>query len=108
MSGGGDVVCTGWLRKSPPEKKLRRYVSAGESGCGRRGRGRGAPCGLREGCGLRGGPAPAGRAGLGAARGCAGYLHTCHRCAAEGRGGRPARLRLRLPLRGAGAAAAPP
>lgn len=29
MSGGGDVVCTGWLRKSPPEKKLRRYVSAG-------------------------------------------------------------------------------
>ncbi|TKC46483.1 hypothetical protein EI555_004899 [Monodon monoceros] len=25
MSGGGDVVCTGWLRKSPPEKKLRRY-----------------------------------------------------------------------------------
>lgn len=28
MSGSGDdVVCTGWLRKSPPEKKLRRYVS---------------------------------------------------------------------------------
>lgn len=26
MSGGGDVVCTGWLRKSPPEKKLRRYA----------------------------------------------------------------------------------
>lgn len=25
---GGDVVCSGWLRKSPPEKKLRRYVSA--------------------------------------------------------------------------------
>lgn len=24
--GGGDVVCTGWLRKSPPEKKLRRYA----------------------------------------------------------------------------------
>lgn len=24
---GGDVVCSGWLRKSPPEKKLRRYVS---------------------------------------------------------------------------------
>ncbi|CDQ87120.1 unnamed protein product [Oncorhynchus mykiss] len=22
---GGDVVCSGWLRKSPPEKKLRRY-----------------------------------------------------------------------------------
>uniref|UniRef100_A0A3Q2UP27 PH domain-containing protein n=1 Tax=Fundulus heteroclitus TaxID=8078 RepID=A0A3Q2UP27_FUNHE len=27
MSGAGDVVCEGWLRKSPPEKKLRRYVS---------------------------------------------------------------------------------
>lgn len=25
---GGDVVCSGWLKKSPPEKKLRRYVSA--------------------------------------------------------------------------------
>lgn len=24
---GGDVVHSGWLRKSPPEKKLRRYVS---------------------------------------------------------------------------------
>ncbi|MGH0152420.1 UNVERIFIED_CONTAM: hypothetical protein FKN15_049182 [Acipenser sinensis] len=24
---GGDVVCSGWLRKSPPEKKLRRYAS---------------------------------------------------------------------------------
>lgn len=24
----GDVVCTGWLIKSPPEKKLKRYVSA--------------------------------------------------------------------------------
>lgn len=24
---GGEVVCQGWLRKSPPEKKLRRYVS---------------------------------------------------------------------------------
>ncbi|KAM7394409.1 hypothetical protein PAMP_021214 [Pampus punctatissimus] len=23
---GGDVVCSGWLRKSPPEKKLRRYL----------------------------------------------------------------------------------
>ncbi|XP_038837582.1 GRB2-associated-binding protein 1 isoform X8 [Salvelinus namaycush] len=23
---GGDVVCSGWLRKSPPEKKLRRYA----------------------------------------------------------------------------------
>ncbi|XP_059410238.1 GRB2-associated-binding protein 1 isoform X1 [Carassius carassius] len=23
---GGEVVCTGWLRKSPPEKKLRRYA----------------------------------------------------------------------------------
>ncbi|KAJ8403625.1 hypothetical protein AAFF_G00349510 [Aldrovandia affinis] len=23
---GGDVVCAGWLRKSPPEKKLRRYA----------------------------------------------------------------------------------
>ncbi|MED6263472.1 hypothetical protein CHARACLAT_004978, partial [Characodon lateralis] len=22
---GGEVVCSGWLRKSPPEKKLRRY-----------------------------------------------------------------------------------
>lgn len=27
---GGDVVCSGWLRKSPPEKKLRRYVSTRE------------------------------------------------------------------------------
>lgn len=31
-SGGkmssGDVVCTGWLIKSPPERKLKRYVSA--------------------------------------------------------------------------------
>ncbi|XP_038154973.1 GRB2-associated-binding protein 1-like [Cyprinodon tularosa] len=26
MSGEGDVVCDGWLRKSPPEKKLRRYA----------------------------------------------------------------------------------
>ncbi|XP_061484966.1 GRB2-associated-binding protein 2 isoform X1 [Rhineura floridana] len=26
MSGGGEVVCSGWLRKSPPEKKLRRYA----------------------------------------------------------------------------------
>ncbi|XP_005748900.1 GRB2-associated-binding protein 1-like isoform X1 [Pundamilia nyererei] len=26
MSGAGDVVCEGWLRKSPPEKKLRRYA----------------------------------------------------------------------------------
>ncbi|XP_069574122.1 GRB2-associated-binding protein 1-like [Brachyistius frenatus] len=27
MSGaGGNVVCVGWLRKSPPEKKLRRYA----------------------------------------------------------------------------------
>ena len=25
---GGEVVCSGWLRKSPPEKKLKRYVSA--------------------------------------------------------------------------------
>lgn len=25
---GGDVMCSGWLRKSPPEKKLRRYVSS--------------------------------------------------------------------------------
>ncbi|KAJ8383217.1 hypothetical protein SKAU_G00039950 [Synaphobranchus kaupii] len=24
---GGEVVCAGWLRKSPPEKKLRRYHS---------------------------------------------------------------------------------
>ncbi|XP_028581770.1 GRB2-associated-binding protein 2 [Podarcis muralis] len=24
--GGGEVVCSGWLRKSPPEKKLRRYA----------------------------------------------------------------------------------
>lgn len=27
MSGVEEVVCEGWLRKSPPEKKLRRYVS---------------------------------------------------------------------------------
>uniref|UniRef100_A0A3B5ADM8 PH domain-containing protein n=1 Tax=Stegastes partitus TaxID=144197 RepID=A0A3B5ADM8_9TELE len=26
MSAAGDVVCEGWLRKSPPEKKLRRYA----------------------------------------------------------------------------------
>ncbi|XP_054609822.1 GRB2-associated-binding protein 1-like isoform X2 [Dunckerocampus dactyliophorus] len=26
MSGAGEVVCAGWLRKSPPEKKLRRYA----------------------------------------------------------------------------------
>ncbi|MEQ2179221.1 GRB2-associated-binding protein 2 [Goodea atripinnis] len=26
MSRAGDVVCEGWLRKSPPEKKLRRYA----------------------------------------------------------------------------------
>ncbi|XP_033839936.1 GRB2-associated-binding protein 1-like [Periophthalmus magnuspinnatus] len=26
MSGAGAVVCEGWLRKSPPEKKLRRYA----------------------------------------------------------------------------------
>ncbi|KAJ7402590.1 hypothetical protein BTVI_85088 [Pitangus sulphuratus] len=25
---GGEVVCSGWLRKSPPEKKLRRYAFA--------------------------------------------------------------------------------
>ncbi|XP_070605628.1 GRB2-associated-binding protein 2 isoform X1 [Erythrolamprus reginae] len=24
--GSGEVVCSGWLRKSPPEKKLRRYA----------------------------------------------------------------------------------
>ncbi|XP_078514618.1 GRB2-associated-binding protein 2 isoform X1 [Lissotriton helveticus] len=23
---GGEVICSGWLRKSPPEKKLRRYI----------------------------------------------------------------------------------
>nr|XP_046236981.1 GRB2-associated-binding protein 1-like [Scatophagus argus] len=26
MSGAEEVVCEGWLRKSPPEKKLRRYA----------------------------------------------------------------------------------
>ncbi|KAM7376975.1 hypothetical protein PAMA_013656 [Pampus argenteus] len=26
MSGTGEVLCEGWLRKSPPEKKLRRYA----------------------------------------------------------------------------------
>ncbi|CAL9694322.1 unnamed protein product [Knipowitschia caucasica] len=26
MSGAGDAICEGWLRKSPPEKKLRRYA----------------------------------------------------------------------------------
>lgn len=26
MSGVGEVVCEGWLRKSPPEKKLRRHA----------------------------------------------------------------------------------
>nr|XP_020513885.1 GRB2-associated-binding protein 1-like [Labrus bergylta] len=26
MSGADEVVCDGWLRKSPPEKKLRRYA----------------------------------------------------------------------------------
>lgn len=25
----GDAVCTGWLVKSPPERKLQRYVSRG-------------------------------------------------------------------------------
>lgn len=25
----GDAVCTGWLVKSPPERKLQRYVSSG-------------------------------------------------------------------------------
>ncbi|KAL1764980.1 hypothetical protein HispidOSU_021115, partial [Sigmodon hispidus] len=25
----GDTVCTGWLVKSPPERKLQRYVSRG-------------------------------------------------------------------------------
>ncbi|MBN3301370.1 GAB3 protein, partial [Amia calva] len=33
----GDVVCTGWLIKSPPEKKLKRYVSTEMNG-GERGR----------------------------------------------------------------------
>lgn len=23
---GGEIICQGWLRKSPPEKKLRRYA----------------------------------------------------------------------------------
>ncbi|XP_061619940.1 GRB2-associated-binding protein 1-like isoform X2 [Phyllopteryx taeniolatus] len=27
--GAAEVVCEGWLRKSPPEKKLRRYVDSG-------------------------------------------------------------------------------
>lgn len=27
MSGSGELLCEGWLRKSPPEKKLRRFVS---------------------------------------------------------------------------------
>uniref|UniRef100_A0A8C7I7F7 GRB2 associated binding protein 2 n=1 Tax=Oncorhynchus kisutch TaxID=8019 RepID=A0A8C7I7F7_ONCKI len=26
MSGGGEIIFQGWLRKSPPEKKLRRYA----------------------------------------------------------------------------------
>uniref|UniRef100_UPI0035900AC2 GRB2-associated-binding protein 1-like isoform X2 n=1 Tax=Myxine glutinosa TaxID=7769 RepID=UPI0035900AC2 len=26
MSAGGEVLCSGWLRKSPPERKLRRYA----------------------------------------------------------------------------------
>ncbi|XP_075055377.1 GRB2-associated-binding protein 1 isoform X2 [Mixophyes fleayi] len=25
-AGGGEVVCSGWLRKSPPEKKLKRFA----------------------------------------------------------------------------------
>lgn len=29
---GGEVVCSGWLRKSPPEKKLKRYVSTASAG----------------------------------------------------------------------------
>ena len=118
MSGGGDVVCTGWLRKSPPEKKLRRYVSAGGSGCGRRGRERGALRGLPRGWGLRegrrrrGGRAP----GKGVVRGAAGGSRGSGLCEApahlsqvrcEGRGGPATRLRLRLVLRGSGAAAAP-
>lgn len=39
-SGGtmsaGDAVCTGWLVKSPPERKLQRYVSAQGLGLGTR------------------------------------------------------------------------
>ncbi|ERE80069.1 GRB2-associated-binding protein 1 [Cricetulus griseus] len=31
---GGEVVCSGWLRKSPPEKKLKRYVSTGQGTAG--------------------------------------------------------------------------
>lgn len=29
------MVCSGWLRKSPPEKKLKRYVSTGRGTVGR-------------------------------------------------------------------------
>lgn len=29
------MVCSGWLRKSPPEKKLKRYVSTGQGTAGR-------------------------------------------------------------------------
>lgn len=32
---GGEVVCSGWLRKSPPEKKLKRYVSTASAGAPR-------------------------------------------------------------------------
>uniref|UniRef100_A0A8C6XFK8 GRB2 associated binding protein 2 n=1 Tax=Naja naja TaxID=35670 RepID=A0A8C6XFK8_NAJNA len=35
-AAGGGVVCSGWLRKSPPEKKLRRYVSPRGSRLGMR------------------------------------------------------------------------
>lgn len=31
---GGEVVCQGWLRKSPPEKKLKRYVSVSSGSAG--------------------------------------------------------------------------
>lgn len=54
MSGGGDdVVCTGWLRKSPPEKKLRRYVSEA-SGRGPAGGRPGAPAASELGGSERG------------------------------------------------------
>lgn len=90
MSGGGDdVVCTGWLRKSPPEKKLRRYVSEA-SGRGRAGGRTAGGCpaasevgALREA--VRGEPRPRGLRGR-ERRGASGAPHTCHRCAAEGRG----------------------
>lgn len=114
MSGGGDVVCTGWLRKSPPEKKLRRYVSTGGERARPGGRGQGARRGLAEGLGVREGPrgwggrAPGflgarGRAGAPRDSGVSGggvpaHLSQVRRRGRGGAAGRAGRWRLRCVL----------